>query len=312
MEQRSFYRSYGFADKLVEGAKLKLEHTVEYDHFYRDVPEMAELTVLSEAELLKRRKASVKLEKGIYAKAQDSIKEWETQAAQTLLLDKALEYVRTPTVKHTFNEWKQQKDGSWEISNLVYKMSYKIWEDPAGSKKGTWLVSWELEMNCPTRPSTESMYYAGESTVAEQKRKRYDSFDAAQRYIQGRFDLYAPLFTVLSPPIPDKFKDIFRINGTLLPGYTIAPPEKMEPDKDAVDALLDCLGDEDIAPPEVPTPEAPKQEAPKQEAPKQEAKPSATPSKGSKSDKAPAPFKCKPGRRNTKKSTHKKKPAPQR
>ena len=135
MEQRSFYRSYGFADKLVEGAMLKLEHTVEYDHFYRDVPEMAELTVLSEAELLKRRKASMKLEKGIYAKAQDSIKEWETQAAQTLLLDKALEYVRTPTVEHTSNEWKQQADGGWEISNLVYKMSYRIWEDTEGDKK---------------------------------------------------------------------------------------------------------------------------------------------------------------------------------
>lgn len=308
MEQRSFYHAYGeYIDELTEGAKLKLEHTVEYDYFFRDVPEMAPLIVLPISELLEKRRASVKLEKEIYANIQGSVKEWEKQAAQTLLLDKALEYVRTPTVEHTSNEWKQQKDGSWEISNLVYKMSYKIWEDTKGDKTGTWLVSWELEMNCPTRPSAESMYYAGESTVAEQKRKRYDSFDAAQRYIQGRFDLYAPLFTVLSPPIPDKFKNIFRINGSLLPGYTIAPPEKMEPDKDAVDALLDCLGDEDIA-----VPEASAQEVPAQEAPKQEAKPSATPSKGSKPDKTPAPFKCKPGRRNTKKSTHKKKPAPQR
>jgi len=307
MEQRSFYRSYGFADKLVEGAMLRLEHTVEYDHFYRDVPEMAELTVLSEAELLKRRKASVKLEKDIYAKAQNSTKEWETRAAQTLLLDKALEYVRTPTVEHTSNEWKQQADGGWEISNLVYKMSYRIWEDTEGDKKGSWLVSWKLEMNRPPRPSTEKMFYPGDPTVAEQKKKRYDTFDAAQHYIQGRFDLYTPLFMELCPPIPDKFKDIFRINGSLLPGYTIAPPEKMKPDKDAVDALLDCLGDEDIA-----VPEASAQEAPEQEVPAQEAKPSATPSKGSKSDKAPAPFKCKPGRQNTKKSTHKKKPAPQR
>ena len=294
MEQRSFYRSYGFADKLVEGAMLKLEHTVEYDHFYRDVPEMAELTILPEA--------SMKLEKGIYAKAQDSIKEWETQAAQTLLLDKALEYVRTPTVEHTSNEWKQQADGGWEISNLVYKMSYRIWEDTEGDKKGLWLVSWKLEMNRPPRPSTEKMFYPGDPTVAEQKKKRYDTFDAAQHYIQGRFDLYTPLFMELCPPIPDKFKDIFRINGSLLPGYTIAPPEKMKPDKDAVDALLDCLGDEDIAVPE----------ASAQKAPEQEAKPSATPSKGFKSDKAPAPFKCKPGHRNTKKSTRKRKPAPER
>lgn len=301
MEQRSFYRSYGFADKLVEGAMLRLEHTVEYDHFYRDVPEMAELTVLSEAELLKRRKASVKLEKDIYAKAQNSTKEWETQAAQTLLLDKALEYVRTPTVEHTSNEWKQQADGGWEISNFVYKMSYRIWEDTEGDKKGSWLVSWKLEMNRPSRPSTEKMFYPGDPTVAEQKKKRYDTFDAAQHYIQGRFDLYTPLFMELCPPIPDKFKDIFRINGSLLPGYTIAPPEKMKPDKDAVDALLDCLGDEDIAVPEASAQEVPEQETSAPVIPPQEAKPSA------------APFKRKPPSRSGKKTARgKKKTAPER
>lgn len=139
MEKRSFYRVYGFKDKLTEGAKLHLEHTVEYDHFYRDVPEMAELTILPEAELVKKRKASVKLEKDIYAKMQNTIKEWEKQAAQTLLLDKALEYVRTPEVKHTSNEWKRREDGSWVISNLVYKMSYELKEDTEGDKKGTWL-----------------------------------------------------------------------------------------------------------------------------------------------------------------------------
>ena len=170
MEQRKFYRAYGdFNDKLTEGAKLKLERRVEYDHFMKDVPEMALLIELPVSELMERRRASAKLEKEIYADMKGSVKKWEEQAAQTLLLDKALEYVRTPKVKHTSNEWKQQIDGSWEISNLVYKMHYEIWEDPAESRKGTWLVSWELEMNCPSRPSTEQMYYAGESTVAEQK-----------------------------------------------------------------------------------------------------------------------------------------------
>ena len=119
-----------------EGAKLKLEHTVEYDYFFRDVPEMAPLIVLPISELMEKREASVKLEKEIYANLQSGVKEWEKQAAQTLLLDRALEYVQTPTVKHTSNEWEQQKDGSWEISNLVYKMSYKIWEDTEGDKRG--------------------------------------------------------------------------------------------------------------------------------------------------------------------------------
>lgn len=302
MEKRSFYRVYGFKDKLTEGAKLRLEHTVEYDYFYRDVPEIAPLIVLPEAELVEKRKASVKLEKGIYAEAQDSIKEWEKQAAQTLLLDKALEYVRTPTVKHTSNEWKQREDGSWVISNLVYKMSYELKEDTEGDKKGTWLVSWKLEMNRPPRPSTEKMFYPGDPTVAEQKRKRYDTLDAAQRYIQGRFDLYSPLFMELCPPIPDKFKDIFRINGSLLPGYTIAPLEKTGPDKEAVDALLDCLGDEDIAVPEAPAADTPPQEA----------KPPSVSPKAVKANEPPVPFKHKTVRPRNKKATHKKKSVPER
>lgn len=302
MEQRKFYRAYGFKDKLDEGAMLRLERTVEFDHYLRDIPEMAELITLPIAELLEKRRASVKLEKDIYTKMQGSIKEWEEQAAQTLLLDKALEYVRAPKVEHTSNEWKQQGDGSWEISNLVYKMHYKMWEDVAGPKKGTWLVSWELKMNRPTRPASERMYYAGDSTVAEQSKKRYDTFEAAQRYIQGRFDLYASLFTELSPPIPDKFKDIFRINGSLLPGYTLAPPEKMEPDKDKVDALLDCLGDEDISAPDIPAPNTPAQE---------EAAPPVATTTAPKSAKSPALFKRKPVRQNSKKAT-KKKAAPER
>lgn len=297
MEKRSFYRVYGFKDKLTEGAKLQLEHTVEYDCFYRDVPEMAPLIILPEAELVEKRKASVKLEKEIYAKMQNTIKEWEKQAAQTLLLDKALEYARTPKVKHTSNEWKQRKDGSWEISNLVYKMTYKIWEDVAGDKKGTWLISWKLEMNRPPRPSTEKMFHPGDPAVAEQNKKRYDTLDAAQRYIQGRFDLYTPLFTELCPPIPDKFEDIFRINGSLLPGYTIAPPEKTDPDKETVDALLNCLGAEDIAAPKALVLDTQPPDA---------GQPAAA-QKVSESDKPPAPFKPRSVRKNGKKANRKKK-----
>ena len=38
------------------------------------------------------------------------------------LLERALEYLHTPEVEHTSNEWKQDKNGIWEISNrcLLY------------------------------------------------------------------------------------------------------------------------------------------------------------------------------------------------
>lgn len=73
--------------------------------------------------------------------------------------------------------------------------------------------------------------------------------EAAQNYIQGRFDLYSHLFRELSPPIPNECKRMFSINGCLAPGYTLAPPDKEEPDKQAVDDLLACLDDSDTAAP---------------------------------------------------------------
>ena len=70
--------------------------------------------------------------------------------------------------------------------------------------------------------------------------------DAAQRYIQGRFNLYAHLFTELSPPIPNDCKRMFMVNGRLLPGYTLAPPAQTR--EQTVSNLLDCLEEEDTAP----------------------------------------------------------------
>lgn len=248
MEERRFYNTLGkFKDTLKEGALLRVEREVEYDHFRTDIPEIAELVDLSRAELAERRKDSVEREKSIYNRIQNTLTEWETQAARTLLLDKALEYINVPQVKHTFNEWKQLKDGSWEISNLVYKMTYKIWEG-SGAQRENWFVSWELSVNAPTQPKSVKYCYAGDPTIATQKKKRYDTLDAAQRYIQGRFDAYVHLFRELCPPVPDDFKRSFCVNGCLLPGYTIAPEEGAAPDKSTVEDLLRYMDDGDVPP----------------------------------------------------------------
>lgn len=301
MSKDSFYTAYGnWADKLTEGASLKLDHHIEYDKFRRDVPELMAIVTLSVPELKQRRKASAKLEQDIFKRAQGVIKEWEEQAAQTLLFDKALEYAHTPQVEHTSNKWVQRKDGSWEISNLVYKMCYHIWEDTGGDKKGTWLVSWALGVNRPERPPTEKYNFNGDPIIAEQKKKRYDTFDAAQRYIQGRFDQYVGLFRELRPPVPYDHRSHFYINGCLLPDYTVAAPEKAEPDLEAVDALLDYLvdGDGDETPPPDPTPE-PADPLP---APEPAAKSTPAPQKSSappvRTPKRPTP-KTKPKRKNT-------------
>lgn len=291
MEKETFYSAYGqYTDKLETGFKLKIEHHVEYESYRIGRPEIAAQVKFSPAELEQKRKASAKLEQEIYDKMLGTVKEWEAQAAQTLLLDKALEYANTPDVPHTSNEWKHREDGSWEISNLVYKMCYQIWEDAAGDKKGTWLVSWALGVNVPARPKTEKFYFAGDKIIAEQNKKRYDTFDAAQKYIQGRFDLYVGLFRELRPPVPDKFKRHFYINGCLLPEYTVAPPEMTKPDEKTVESLLDFLDEDDAAPPPQEAPAAP---MPQSLVKPQ--KPTAPPPAGR--PKCPAP-KAKPKRKN--------------
>lgn len=58
-------------------------------------------------------------------------KQWEQQAAATQMINRALEYLRTPEVKHTANMWQPHPNNNdlEEISNRVYKMSCRIRED---------------------------------------------------------------------------------------------------------------------------------------------------------------------------------------
>ena len=104
--------------------------------------------------------------------------------------------------------------------------------------------------------------------MARQDKKKYPTMEAAQHYIQGRFDLYCHLFRELSPPVPNECRRMFSINGHLAPGYTLAPPDKSEPSKQTVDDLLACLDDVDMAEPPVKPPEKCRKEQRKTEAQK--------------------------------------------
>ena len=51
------------------------------------------------------RSESAAAEQAIFDDLKERAAAWEEQAGRTLLLDKTLEYVRTPHVQHTANEW---------------------------------------------------------------------------------------------------------------------------------------------------------------------------------------------------------------
>lgn len=208
-------------------------------------------------ELEKRLKASQDEEKKVYEDMRKAMEAWDKHGAQSLLLQKAIEYLKVPEVKHTSNEWKKRKDGSWEISNLVYKMTFSI--ERSG---GEWKLAWALFYMAPglnygyweySRSPRNRIEYEGN--------KKYKTIDGAQKYVQAKFDEYAECFATLCPPVPKDAKALFSVNGQLLPVYKLKKDKVVEPMEKTVSKLLDCLGDKDITSPKpekplIPTPEA--------------------------------------------------------
>ena len=279
-----FFKVNDWGDALTTGETLKIVHTLWFSD-YNASPFMALLTDKPTTELQEMLKDSEGAEKSIFDKLKTAVNEWEAQAAQTLLLEKVLEYVRTPEVSHTSNEWKQLENGAWEISNRVYQMRYQFTPVPQSQAVR---VTWGLVYNTPQQPGNPRYTNSwGDSRfIARQDKKLYDNAEAAQRYIQGRFNLYAHLFTELSPPVPNDCKRMFMVNGHLLPGYTLAPPERTK--EETINDLLDCLEDGDVAPP-TPVPEEPP-------VPKQKAAPSPAKSARPAAKKKASPKKLGPVR----------------
>ena len=195
-------------------------------------------------ELEQRLKDSQAEEKKIFETLKKAALAWDEHGAQTLLLQKAIEYLKVPVVTHTSNEWKRQKDGSWEISNLVYKMTFSI-----AKFNDEWKLSWEIRYTAPGQYSERSYspYYDSgpKKRIDHESSKKYKTLDGAQKYMQMKFDQYANYFTSISPPIPREVKEMFCVNGQLLQGYTMARPKVKEKEVSVTD-LLDCLEEGDI------------------------------------------------------------------
>lgn len=121
--EKTFYDITSNSTMLREGSYLTVQRSLNYRGERADFTPFLDVPL---KELEQRLKASKAEERKIYDQLQEAAKAWDEHGAQTLLLQKAIEYLKVPEVKHTANEWKQQQDGSWEISNLVYKMTFSI------------------------------------------------------------------------------------------------------------------------------------------------------------------------------------------
>ena len=213
------YSSYDH-DDLEPASTMRIERRIYFESGKADLSEAVKLTL---AELLSLRAESAAAEQEVFDRLKEQAAAWEEQAGRTLFLDKALEYARTLPVTHTANQWEAPDEYRHIRSNMVYQMDYSISEntryDSAAQKSVpySWTLRWSLRTNAP------GSYR--QAKIAGQDRKVFASREELDKYLNGRIKAHDHYFTEISPAIPKEYADCFKVNGCLLPGYTIEGEE---------------------------------------------------------------------------------------
>ena len=213
------YSSYDH-DNLEPASTMRIERQIYFESGKADLSEAVKLPL---AELLSLRAESAAAEQEVFDRLKEQAAAWEEQAGRTLFLDKALEYARTLPVTHTANQWEAPDEYRHIRSNMVYQMDYSISEntryDSAAQKSVpySWTLRWSLRTNAP------GSYR--QAKIAGQDRKVFASREELDKYLNGRIKAHEHYFTEISPAIPKEYADYFKVNGCLLPGYTIEGEE---------------------------------------------------------------------------------------
>lgn len=234
MEENKDYFVNRFGDNLEHGKHLVVDHEIRCKKI-----DISSLIAQRIEALEDMRRDSVEGEKKAYEIVMAAVRQWEPQAALTQAVDRALEYLRIPEVRHTANQWKGTlNNGEWdEISNRVYRMCARIYEhtqydrDMKKQVPVSWDVSWDVCLNAPIHTGI---------VIAAQSGKHYTEKVAAIKYLEGRKKAYSRLFTEISPVIPKEYAKYFKLYGELLPGYMVEGKELV---KDGhTDKTLDGAG----------------------------------------------------------------------
>ena len=213
------YSSYDH-DNLEPASTMRIERRIYFESGKADLSELVKLPL---AELLSLRAESAAAEQEVFDRLKEQAAAWEEQAGRTLFLDKALEYARTLPVTHTANQWEAPDKYRHIRSNMVYQMSYSISENTRYDSAAqtsipySWTLRWSLYTNAPRGNPLKK--------IAGQERKVFASREELDRYLNGRIKAHDHYFTEISPAIPKEYADCFKVNGCLLPGYTIEGEE---------------------------------------------------------------------------------------
>ena len=219
------YSSYDH-DKLEAAETMRIERRI---YFEAKDGEIAPYVSLPPEQLHTMREESAAAEQAVFDDLARRAAAWEEQAGKTLLLDKAIEYTRTTVVQHTSNQWHENEYNRHTRSNRVYQMNYYIYEntrydsEKQKSVPYSYSLTWGVYTNSPNRN--------GQAKIAGQDRKVFPDKAAMEKYLNGRIKAYDRLFTEISPPIPQEYAEHFKVNGMLLPGYTVEGEEPPQPEQ---------------------------------------------------------------------------------
>ena len=222
------YSSYDH-DKLEAAETIRIERRIYFEAKDGDI---APYVSLPPEQLHAMREESAAAEQAIFDDLKGRAAAWEEQAGKTLLLDKAIEYTRTTVVQHTSNKWQEAEYDRHTRSNRVYQMNYHIYENTRYDREKqqsvpySYSLTWGVYTNSPSRN--------GQAKIAGQDRKVFSDKAAMEKYLNGRIKAYDRLFTEISPPIPQEYAEHFKVNGMLLPGYSIEGEEPPQPEQAAV------------------------------------------------------------------------------
>ena len=88
-DKDSFYYLNAYQDGITPGQQMTIQHKISFNDWQAD-SHIAPLVGLAGEEIMRRKEASIALEKELYAKLKKLAAEWDEQAAQTMLLERAL------------------------------------------------------------------------------------------------------------------------------------------------------------------------------------------------------------------------------
>ena len=112
-------------------------------------------------------------------------------------------------------------------------MRYHVYENTRYDRQAqksvpySWSLTWSVYTNGPNHGQNVK--------IAGQERKTFSDKAAMEKYLAGRIKAYDRLFTETMPLIPKEYAEPFKVNGLLLPGYSIEgePPQHTAPQQAA-------------------------------------------------------------------------------